>query len=55
MKLKMRVRRKIMPATRAHLPFGWTPSLAYPGRLGVAGSVLIPASSSAVCKVEYEL
>ena len=26
---------------RERLPFGWTPSPAYPGRLGVAGSVLI--------------
>jgi hypothetical protein len=37
------------------LPFGWTPSPAYPGRLGAAGSVLIPASSNAVRKVDYEL
>jgi Crinkler effector protein N-terminal domain len=31
----------MVPATRERLPFGWTPSPAYPGRLGVAGSVLI--------------
>ena len=45
-----------MPAeVRERLPLGWTPSPAYPGRLGVAGSVLIPASSDAVREVEFEL
>src|SRR5882762_6761244 len=39
--LKMKVRRKTVPADRERLPFGWTPSPAYPGRLGVAGSVLM--------------
>ena len=38
-----------------HLPLGWTPSPAYPGRRGVAGFVLIPASSSVEHKVDYEL
>ena len=37
------------------LSLGWTPSPAYPGRLGVAGSVLIPASSGAVSEVNSEL
>ena len=40
---------------RECLPLGWTPLLAYPSRLGVAGSVLIPASSDAVSKVQSEL
>ena len=38
-----------------HLLLGWTPSPAYPGRLGAAGSVLIPASSITRCKVVSEL
>ena len=33
--------KETVPADRGRLPFGWTPSPAYPGRLGVAGSVLI--------------
>ena len=37
------------------LPLSWTPSPAYPGRLGVAGSVLIPASSDTVSGVNSEL
>ena len=40
--LKLEVRRKTVPADRERLPFGWTPSPAYPGRLGVTSSVLIP-------------
>jgi hypothetical protein len=40
---------------RKRLSLGWTPSPAYPSRLGVAGSVLIPASSNAECEVESEL
>ena len=38
-----------------HSPFSWTPSLAYPDRLGVASSMLIPASSSAIREVDYKL
>jgi hypothetical protein len=41
LKLEVRRKRKTVPADRERLPFGWTPSPAYPGRLGVAGSVLI--------------
>ena len=37
------------------LPLGWTLSPAYPGRLGAAGSVLIPASSITKRKVVSEL
>jgi hypothetical protein len=55
-KLEMMVeRRKRCQQVRERLPLGWTLSPAYPGRLGVAGSMLIPASSSAVREVEYEL
>src|SRR5882762_2184025 len=46
--LKMKVRRKTVPADRERLPFGWTPSPAYPGRLGVAGSVLIDFQISSI-------
>ena len=37
----MTVERKMPAKVRERLPFGWTPSPAYPGRLGVAGSMLI--------------
>jgi len=43
--------KETVPADRGRLPFGWTPSPAYPGKLGVAGSVLIPASSNADAKL----
>ena len=38
-----------------HLLLGWTPSPAYPGRLGASSSVLIPALSITSCKVVSEL
>jgi len=47
--------KKEVPARCEHLLFGWTQSLAYIGKLGVAGFVLIPASSHTTCEVEYKL
>jgi hypothetical protein len=47
----MMVKGKGTDEVRERLPLGWTPLLAYLGRLGVAGSVLIPASSSTNVKL----
>jgi hypothetical protein len=38
----MMVKGKGTDEVRKRLPLGWTPLPAYPGRLGVASSVLIP-------------
>ena len=50
-RLKM-LGREMGDEVHGRLSLGWTPSPAYPGRLGVAGSVLIPASSGAVSEVK---
>jgi hypothetical protein len=47
----MMVKGKGTNEVRERLPLGWTLSPAYPSRLGVAGSMLIPASSSTNAKL----
>jgi hypothetical protein len=51
----MMVKGKGTDEVRERLPLGWTPSPAYPGRLGVAGSVLIVLLLVPICNKAFRI